>query len=202
MTTSKLLKYLTYGLVLQSATLPAFADAGIPTIIAIWPMGWILLIAIIPIEAKIAEKILKIPPWKGLEISGRANFVSTLAGVPITWFLLVISELMLGGGSRRIGHVASTTDWIFRSIIEGPVLVPGSAPEWYIPLALSMMNFPFCLMSVLVEQKATEKFIDNVCTKALLQKWAWFANIASYAFINSLIAIATISTFLLSKQAH
>ncbi|CAN5251624.1 hypothetical protein BH11CYA1_BH11CYA1_39210 [soil metagenome] len=187
---SRLIKCLTYCLILQSAMLPASADAGLPTIIAIWPMAWILLIVIIPLEAKVAQKVIGIPFSKGLEISGRANFVSTLAGVPITWILLAIGELMLGGGMRVINHQMSHGEWIYHALIEGPILVPGSAPSWFIPVSLFMMNFPFCLMSVLVEQRASEKFVDEVCTRSLLRRWAWLANISSYAFINLVVAIA------------
>jgi len=190
---------LLWCLVSQLVPPPAFADAGLPTIIAIWPMSWLLLFMVIPLEAKIAQKIMKVHFGKALEISGRANFVSTLAGVPITWLILAAVELFLGGGSRVINHKASTSEWIYRSLIEGPILVPGHAPEWFIPATLFMMNFPFCLMSVYVERKATERFIDEVCTKELLRKWSWLANLASYLVINILVAIVAVACFVVKR---
>ena len=98
-----------------------------------------------------------------------------------------------------INHKASTSQWIYRSLIEGPILVPGYAPEWFVPATLFMMNFPFCLMSVYVERKATERFIDDVCTKELLRKWSWLANLASYLVINILVAIVAVACFVVKR---
>lgn len=170
---------------------PAFANVGLPTIIFVWPISWLLLLLVVPIEARVATRILNIPFKKGLGIATRANIISTIAGIPITWLLLVVVELLVGGGHRSTsGELMSTGEQIYHALIEGPWMVADIwAPDWAIPLSIFVMNIPFFFMSVFVEKLAVARYIDNECTAELLEKWSWEANLLSYTLINGGVLI-------------
>lgn len=163
---------------------PALANSGIPTIAVIWPISWYLLILIIPIEAQIAVKILKVDFVVALCLSARANIASTLLGIPIAWAILAATEMLLW---QRLPHTGiSNTFWLQHAFTDGAWLIPlWNAPKWYAPVALCLLNIPFCLMSVYVEQWSINKQHEHEYTTEMALKWAWEANLLSYTLITA-----------------
>src|SRR2546422_1959464 len=64
---------------------PAFANVGVPILSLVWPVAWLLLLVIIPIEASVAQRVLGTDPARSIELAVRANLVSTALGIPLTW---------------------------------------------------------------------------------------------------------------------
>jgi hypothetical protein len=73
---------LAVALVVLWAT-PAKANPIIPPVAVIWPAAWVLLIPVILIEAAVAVPTLGLRYGAGLRMSGAANLISTLFGVPL-----------------------------------------------------------------------------------------------------------------------
>jgi len=164
--------------------LPAQANSGVPTIAVIWPVSWFLLLLIIPLEAQVAVKVLKVDYVVGLCISARANIISTLVGIPIAWALLAAIEMLVW---QRLPHTEiPSTFWLQHAFTDGAWLMPlWDAPKWYAPVALCLLNIPFCLMSVYVEQWSIKNQREHDFTNLMALKWAWEANLLSYTLITA-----------------
>src|SRR5881628_2086955 len=76
--------------------MPAWADAGVPMLVLVWPASWVLLIPIIFVEAEIARSMLVLPYGRAFEVAGLANLASTFLGIPLTWGALVLVEILTG----------------------------------------------------------------------------------------------------------
>ncbi|MFA6044795.1 MAG: hypothetical protein WC718_07415 [Phycisphaerales bacterium] len=81
----------------------------------------------------------------------KANLVSTLLGIPLTWLSLV--TLMgvlayLGVGDERISAIA--------------FLPMRKAPPWVVPLAGLALCLPFCLASAYIEWRLFREYFQSV----------------------------------------
>lgn len=164
--------------------LPAQANSGVPTIAVIWPVSWYLLLLIIPLEAQVAVKVLKVDFVAAVCLSARANIVSTLVGIPIAWALLAAIEMLVW---QRLPHTGiSSTFWLQHAFTDGAWIMPlWDAPKWYAPTALCLLNIPFCLMSVYVERWIINKQREHEITALMATKWAWEANLLSYTLLTA-----------------
>jgi hypothetical protein len=158
---------------------PAWADAGVPMLLFVWPSSWLLLLAIVPIEAAVAVRLLKISWKRSLTMSGAANLVSTIVGIPVTWILLVVLEMVSGGG-RAYGL---DTLWkrVYAVTVQSPWLIPYDVgSDWMVPSAAAVLCVPFFFMSVAVEAFCATKFTKD---KPLAWRWSWMANGITYVCI-------------------
>ena len=62
-----------------SAPAPAWADAGVPMLVLLWPAAWALLVPVVLLEAEVARRRLALTYRDGLRVAGVANAVSTFA---------------------------------------------------------------------------------------------------------------------------
>src|SRR4051812_33899682 len=75
-------------------------DMGLPMIV---PSMSLMVIALLPIiigEAYFISRRLSIDNLKTLPPVAFANFISTLIGIPVTWLILAVLEMVTGGGAR------------------------------------------------------------------------------------------------------
>jgi hypothetical protein len=79
-------------LVALAASSPAWANAGIPMLALSWPIQWLAFIPVVAGEAAIAAKPLHLPYRATLKPVAIANLWSTLIGVPIAWFSMLLLE--------------------------------------------------------------------------------------------------------------
>ena len=103
----------------------ACANAGVPMLFLAMPVFAISLIPIIGIEAFYLSKKLNLPGKVAGRTATISNLVSTVAGIPLTWFLLVAVQMVTGGGSSygmntMLGKVIAVT-W------QAPWLIPYEA---------------------------------------------------------------------------
>jgi len=90
----------------------ARSDMGIPSPSVIWPGLWFLLVPVVALEAAVAKRVLRLS-WKAaFRVSGEANLVSTLVGIPLMWLaaadlglvpiLLLVSFFITVAVERRV----------------------------------------------------------------------------------------------------
>src|SRR5438309_5133249 len=68
------------------------ADVGVPMIFVQWPLMICALLPVIAIEALVVRKRLSLSYGRAFGGAAKANVVSTLAGVPLAWGLMLILE--------------------------------------------------------------------------------------------------------------
>jgi hypothetical protein len=180
------------------AAWPARADAGIPMLALIWPPAWLLLLIIVPVEAYFARRMLALD-WRGaLGLSARANLVSTLVGIPLTWFVLALVEFGTGYVMYllRLGD-ADVSPLVQRAVaitVLAPWLVPGdSLSGWIVPAAAAYLCIPFFFASVFIEDRVARRRLGPF-DAPLVRRWSWWANGFSYSVIFVvLVAVAVVS---------
>lgn len=173
----------------------ALANAGVPMIFLAMPALGLSIIPIILIEAIYLGKKLQLNFSSAAKTTTISNLVSTLVGVPLTWLILVIVQMLAGGGGAfgldtTLGKVLSVT-------LQAPWLIPYESDlHWMIPVAGLVLLIPFFFASwwseylvskkILKDQPAKSVKIEvrnaNILTYTLLAFWPigfWVLNNAS-----------------------
>ena len=154
-----------------------FADAGIPMLAVVWPVMWLAFLPVVVIESLVALKSLGLQFRRALAVTAAANAVSTLVGIPLTWFVLVVLELVLwGGGVHPIG-----TPWQAAITVckEAAWLCPyENAIDWMVPVAAILLCVPFYFVSVLIEYFIVRRMVSN--DGRPVRRFCWWANLWSY----------------------
>lgn len=150
------------------------ANAGVPMLFVMAPVFLFGLLPIIAVEAIWLKYRLALSAGVALKATAIANLASTLVGIPITWFALVILQMSTGGGGAHgIGLRAVT--W------QAPWLIPYEKDlPWMIPCAALFLNIPFFIASVFIEARVVRRFIPPA--KRLLLEVS-IANAISYALL-------------------
>jgi hypothetical protein len=175
---------------------PAHADVGIPMLALMWPPAWLLLIVIVPVEAYFARRILALD-WRGaLALSARANLVSTLVGIPLTWLALALVEFGTGYVIYllRLGD-GDTSPLVQRAVaitVLAPWLGPGnSLSPWIVPAAAAYLCIPFFFASVFIENRVARRRLGRLGAP-LVRRWSWWANGFSYSVIFVVLVVAAV----------
>ncbi|MBI3353090.1 MAG: hypothetical protein HY036_10995 [Nitrospirae bacterium] len=149
------------GGVLTTIVTPAYADAGVPMIFITFPSMLIALIPIIIIESIVMSRYLSLATGRSLKAASIGNIVSTVIGIPLTWLLLVILQLLTGGGS------AYGLNGPFKKFLaitwQAPWLIPyESELYWMIPAATLILLVPFFFASWLIEYKVEKRLLSDI----------------------------------------
>lgn len=159
-----------------------YADVGIPMLMLIWPMYWILLLPVIFIESWIFKRSLPtIPFHKIFWPTTVANLASTLIGIPITWGLLVLIELFIAPGA--FPNLSHTWKLILGVTIQAPWVLPYGQAIWMIPVAAMFLLIPFYFVSAWIESFILTKFFNISPDRTLIKRISWKANLGSYLFL-------------------
>jgi hypothetical protein len=156
------------------------ADAGVPMLAAVWPVAWLAFIPVVLIESFVALKSLGLAFRRSLAVNAAANAVSTLVGIPVTWFALVILQGVTGGGTWR------TIDTPLQKIVAVCSQAAWLCPYehdlgWMIPAAAMILCVPFFLVSVVIEYIVVRRMVTN--PPRHVRRFCWLANLASYSLI-------------------
>lgn len=163
------------------------ANVGIPLIGPAIALGWLAIVPVVVVEVAAAVWLLG---WRvpfALRWVSLANALTTLLGIPATWFVVAVVQSFTGGSGWGDGSISG--------VIRSPAwLGPGYLADigWAVPLGLIVLCVPFFLMSWWVEcaflySFATER---NQGTKAAIRQYAWKANLASYTLLVLLLVAA------------
>jgi ABC-type sulfate transport system permease component len=85
------------------------ADAGVPMICVQWPFMFCALLPVIAIEALIVRHRLHLSNRRSFVAAAKANFFSTLAGVPLAWILMLIVQFTI---MRPLLSVVEKKHWL------------------------------------------------------------------------------------------
>ncbi len=77
----------------------AQANAGLPMIYLVWPGMGLMLLPVVVLETFILRRALGTSLKRTLLIVMTANLISTALGIPLTWGVLVLLQLLTLGGS-------------------------------------------------------------------------------------------------------
>jgi hypothetical protein len=162
----------------------ASANAGVPMIFLAMPALGLSIIPIIIIEAMYLGKKLELTTSSAFKTTTISNLVSTIVGIPLTWLLLVLIQMLAGGGGAfgldtTLGKVLSVT-------LQAAWLIPYESDlHWMIPVAGLVLLVPFFFASWWSEYFVSKKMIKeqaaqrvkiavrnaNIITYALLAFW-------------------------------
>lgn len=173
----------------------AYANAGVPMLFLAMPVFLISLLPIIAIEAIYLSKSLKLSLVQSLKTASISNVVSTILGIPITWFLLVLVQ-MTTGGSGAYG-LNSVTEKVLAVTWQAPWLMPYEKDlHWMIPAAGLVLLVPFFFASWWSEYFVSKKMNKTLLPIDIMHK-VRNANIITY----SLLAAWPIGFWVLSSTS-
>jgi len=65
-----------------------------------WPVMWLAFLPVVAIESFVAVRTLGLRFRQALAVTAAANAISTFVGIPVTWFILVVLELIIPNGGQ------------------------------------------------------------------------------------------------------
>lgn len=163
------------------------ADMGLPMIFLTMPTMLIALVPIILLEAFVARPYLKLPIGRILKGSGLANLFSTLIGIPVTWSLLVVLQIVTGG-TKAYG-LATPLARVLAVTWQAPWLIPYEGDlRWMLPAATLFLLIPFFFVSWWVEFLVMKHILKEVEIKLLKRTVGWM-NFISYCGLALYVAL-------------
>lgn len=180
MTDSDRIRTAAFGLLMFPQA--AFANAGVPMLFLVMPVLVLSIVPIIIIEAWYLQRRLQLPAGITAKTVTLSNLASTIIGVPLAWIVLVVIQVLSGGGSSygldTLFHRVLTVTW------QAPWLIPYEADlDWMIPVAGLVLLLPFFLVSWWLEflvTRSRHKDIDAVVVKNAVLN----ANIITYGLLS------------------
>lgn len=133
---------------------------------------------IIVLEAAIGARRWNVPIRAALTSQALANGFSTLLGLPATWVMLAVVELICCGTALGL---SSLWQRIYAVTIQAPWLIPYEGDlKWMTPLALVVLSGTFCVMSILCEFPIVKLMVGPEHKR---RAWPWVvrANATSYS---------------------
>lgn len=180
------------SLFLIAAATPAYADAGVPMIFITLPGMLVALIPIIAIEGVILKKALHLTGKRAALASSVANVLSTVVGIPVTWVLLVVLQMVTGGG---YAYGLETPLRRFLAVTwQAPWLIPYEADlNWMIPAALLVLLIPFFLASWVIEWYAINNWFFYGREGKMVRRATFKANVVSYLLLAVVVAVTAMA---------
>lgn len=146
---------------------PILANIGLPTVALYLPAAWLALLPIIFIESGYGARRYDLSFRRAFLAQAAANCLSTVIGIPMTWFVLVLIQIATPGDV-------------------GPAWLSPDPGWWTIAGAIAALTVVFYLMSVVTEGFVVGRFFREVPRKTI-RRWMIQANGITYAFLLALI---------------
>ncbi len=163
---------------------------GLPMIVPSAMLMAVGLVPIVIIESIIVAHRLQLRIREVISSVSVANIVSTLVGIPVTWFLLTILEFAAGD---LLGGVSSGEFFSgLMSVTVGAAwIVPGQKnEEWIVLGSMLFLLIPYGLASWTIEYFVVRSML-NADSRTEMRRSVGYANLASYC----LLAITVIVFF-------
>lgn len=159
----------------------ASANAGVPMLGIALPGFGLMLLPIIALETGVIARSLRMAPRAVVWPVALSNLASTLLGIPLTWALLVLLQMVTGGGGAiGMGTIAGR---IIAVTWQAPWMMPYESDlYWMIPTALLVLLVPFFFASWFMEYGVSRLMLRASAGKPLFRA-VRTANIASYAML-------------------
>ena len=177
-------------------------NLGVPMIIPTMHFMMLVVLPIVLIESVYIRRRLRIPFRKTARPVLFANLVSTLAGLPFTWCLLFLIQIVTGGTSPY--DVADPVKKILEVTLQAPWLLPFEPEEfWIFHSAALFLLIPFFFATwfieylivknrLAVEITKVDPEIDLRVAEQRISPAVRNANLISYGLIAVVIIISLI----------
>jgi hypothetical protein len=165
---------------------PLLANMGLPMLILMLPAFVVGLPVVIAIEAWVVARQLELEVRASSWPVALANIVSTLVGIPVAWFLVVVLEMIIGVSLGTLWpdagtHLPERLHDIVGLVLQAGWLGMGAEQHhWLIPGAALVLLVPFCAASVGVEGLVVAARLPEV-PPASIYRAVLRANLVSYA---------------------
>jgi hypothetical protein len=154
-----------------------------------WPVQWLAFIPVVAGEAAMVARKLHLSFRGALKPVAVANLWSTLVGVPIAWFGMLLVE---GFGGMMLStmpeHIADSPAFRYVSFPLFAAWIRGSSPLEF-KAAFLVLMVVFCWASILVERHVLKRYLST-SEQLQLRRSVKQANIASYVLLSAVSLIA------------
>jgi len=151
-------------------TNPILANIGLPTVALYLPFAWFALVPIIFIESGYGARRYNLSFRRAFLAQATANCLSTVIGIPITWFVIVLLQFVtIPSGA-------------------GPAWLLPDPGWWTVAAAIAVLTVVFYFMSVATEGFVVARFFREVPRKTI-RHWVIQANAITYTLLLALILV-------------
>jgi hypothetical protein len=156
-------------------------------LIVVWPLFIVALAPIILVESWVVRRAIGLPWRKCIWYMSKANIISTVIGLPLTWLVLVAAEFGLAYGFVELGGMESYPPSFLGEvggiIFSAPWLGPfKGGGYWILPVAVIALLVPFYFVSAWAEA-LTVKPSFSTAEYPRMRAAVWRANLISYALL-------------------
>lgn len=160
----------------------AYANAGLPMLVVTLPAMLVGLIPIVIVETVVLVSRLRSSVAKTAALTAAANVLTTIVGVPATWALLALLQMVTGGGSAY--GIDTPLQKMLAVTWQAPWLIPYEADlGWMIPAAMLVLLVPFFFASWAIEAAIVSLRFRPFWGPSI-RAAVWRANVVSYALLS------------------
>jgi hypothetical protein len=145
------------------------ANIGLPMVAVYLPFAWFALVPIIFIEAGYGARRYHLSFRRSLLAQAIANCFSTVIGIPLTWFAIVLVQVGVVPGGIGPAWLAPDPSW------------------WSIALAVAALTVVFYLMSVATEGFVVARFFREL-PQQTIRRWMIQSNGITYVLLLVLLS--------------
>jgi hypothetical protein len=159
---------------------PAHADAGVPVLAAVWPWFWLLLIPIVLIEARIAERECALDRKRAFAAALSANLATAVVGVPFASIAMFVVALVWTYTCGSLVNLGDAGNQLLMAVLCCPWLPPYAGHGvWPVYVAAGVLLVPTFFVSVFVEERVMRRWVPG--NRVATQRWAWRAHLVTYS---------------------
>lgn len=161
------------------------ANMGVPMLFVQMPAIVAALLPIIAIEALFIRPRLAISYSEAFAGTSVANIASTLVGIPVAWFILVVPEMLFEAHiykfADRLAEFSSPLSMTFQLLTTFPWLDPDETRlYWTVPVASALLLIPSYFASIWLERPICRRIWRHV-DSSTTRRAVTHANQLSYA---------------------
>jgi hypothetical protein len=150
------------------------ANVGLPMVAVYLPFAWFALVPIIFIEALYGARRYHLSFSRALLAQAIANGFSTVIGIPMAWFAIVLVQVAIVPGGIGPAWLAPDPSW--RSIA----------------LAVAVLTVVFYFMSVATEGCVVARFFREL-PRQTIRRWIIQSNGITYALLVALLSAGVLA---------
>ena len=122
---------------------PAHANVGLPMIAVMWPLMMLALLPIIAIETYVICTRLALSVGYAATVTFVANAVSTIIGIPVAWFLLLLTPVVRAAWISPFEEKKESDPDSFVANSALVLLVPFFFASWFIEYRIAIRMVPW-----------------------------------------------------------
>ena len=160
------------------------ANAGVPMLAVAWPAQWLVLVPIVLLETEIIRRGINLPFKQLFWPTAKANFVSTLIGVPVAWLVMLTPLMVISFGHTLLPPEYNIPVWLQYLIFPFTAAWVSGSSIWQVYFAFVVLAIPFCLISIFLEKGVYWKAFPEIERKEI-NRVVVRANVWSYIAVTA-----------------